>query len=60
MSHLDEIQVEQLATKLAHLLHKNWIYADTMIKTNLRVALTKKEALTVARRAIEIMEEIHI
>ena len=60
MSHLDEIQIEQIAAKLAHVLHKNWVYVDSMIKVNLRVALTKKEALTVARRAIDIMEELHI
>ncbi len=60
MSQLPDPLTEELAKKLAHMAHNNWVYIDTMIKVNLHISLPKNQAIEVAKRALELMEEKHL
>jgi hypothetical protein len=51
---------EDMSRYLAHLLYKNWATVDMLIQSQLRVKLSKAEAVEVAKRALELMEEMHI
>ena len=60
MSQLHDEFTEQIAAKLAHYLHRNWVIVETMVMVELKTKLTKREAIEVAKRALEIMEEKHL
>ena len=57
---VNDAEMELMADKVARMLHRNWVYVDMMIKAELHTALSRREAIAVARRALELMEEKQI
>ena len=57
MTSMNDAEFEAMAVKVAWMLNRNWLYVDIMIKAELHVVLSKREAISVARRALELMEE---
>lgn len=54
---LNDQELERMADRVARMLNSNWAYVDFMIQCELHTSLSKREAITVARRALEKLEE---
>ena len=46
----------ELADRCVAIIDRNWLWVDTLIMAQLRAKLTKREAIHVARLALEQME----
>ena len=57
---ISDQEIELMADKVAHMLRRNWYIVDFMVKSELHTSLSKREAVAVARRALELMEEKQI
>ena len=50
-------ELEVMADKVARTIYRNWYLIDSLMESELHIKLSKREAITVARRALEMMEE---
>ena len=53
---LNNGEIELMAAKMAEILHRNWHLMYILMGSELNIKLSKSEAITVAHRALEMME----